>query len=955
MSNAETLSFLSAANPEYIADLYAKYQQSPGAVDNSWATLFSSLGDDGKAIIAELQGASWRPSPEKIAAVLSSTANEEKPAAPKGKPAPAAAAPAASAASVTDSLRALLLVRAYQTRGHLLCDLDPLGLMQKQYHPDLDPKTYGFAESDFDRPIALGKLALGIESATLRQIMAQLQETYCGHIGVEYMHIQDVTQREWMMKRVEQSRNRPSFTPAEKKELLQQLTQADGFEHFAQTKYTSVKRFGAEGGEAVVPAVETLIARSAALGVKEVYIGMAHRGRLNILTNVLGQSFSYLFSIFSGAPSKPDQVHGSGDVKYHLGVSNDREFNGRTVHVSMAANPSHLEFVDPVVAGKVRAKQDMKGDAERNEVMALLIHGDAALAGQGIVPELLMMSDLPGYRVGGTMHVVINNQIGFTTAPAFGRSGNYCTDVAAVIQAPVFHVNGDDLEAVIHACTIAADFRQQFKKDAFVDIICYRRRGHNESDEPAFTQPQMYKIISEKPTVRQIYARQLVSEGVVTAEEAEAMAKEYHARLEKEFEAAKNYKSNQVDMLEGKWAGLKLASGDDRRGDTAITEEMAQKIGKAITSVPAGFDLNPKIARQLEAKKKMFETGEGFDWATAEALAFGGLALEGFRVRLSGQDVGRGTFSHRHAALTDQTTEEKYFPLQHIDPKQATFEVYNSPLSEAGVMGFEYGFSTADPHTLVMWEGQFGDFYNGAQVFVDQFISSAETKWLRLSGLTLLLPHGLEGQGPEHSSARLERFLQMSAEDNWQVANCSTPANYFHILRRQMKRDFRKPLILMTPKSLLRHKLCVSSIADFTGKETFHRVYDDTAKLSKVRRVLICSGKVYYDLYEAREKMGVDNIAILRLEQFYPFPAKSLAEKLEKYPDAEIVWCQEEHENHGGWTYVDRRIEKVLQSIKHKSPRVSYIGRPEAAAPATGTLKVHMAEQEKLVKEALTL
>jgi len=952
--SVETLSFLSAANPDYIADLYAKYEQSPGSVDQSWATLFSGLGDDGKALIAELKGASWRPSPAKIAAVLSSTANEEK-AAPAAKKDAGKAAPAASAASVTDSLKALQIIRAYQNIGHLLCDLDPLGLAKKQYHPDLDPKSYGFTEADYDRPIALGKIALGLESATLRQILAQLKQIYSGHIGVEYMHIQNTAQREWMMQRVEKNNNQPSFSAAEKKELLQELTEADGFEIFAQTKYTSVKRFGAEGGESIVPALEAIITQSAKNGVEEVAIGMAHRGRLNILTNVLGQSFTYLFSIFAGAPSKPDEVHGSGDVKYHLGVSNDREFGGKKVHVSMAPNPSHLEFVDPVVAGKVRAKQEMIGDTERSKVMTLLIHGDAALAGQGIVPELLMMSDLEGYKVGGSMHVVINNQVGFTTSPAYARSGNYCTDVATVIQAPVFHVNGDDVEAVIHVCRIASDFRTQFKKDVFIDLVCYRRRGHNESDEPAFTQPQMYKIISEKPTVRQLYAQQLVSEGLLTAEEATKLSKDYYARLDKEYEAAKNYKPNTIDMLEGKWVGLKVATGDERRGDTAITPEIAQKIGKALTSVPQGFDLNPKIARQLDAKKKMFETGEGFDWATAEALAFGALTLDGFKVRLSGQDVGRGTFSHRHAALTDQTTEKKYYPLQNIDAKQAYFEVHNSPLSEAGVMGFEYGYSVADPRTLVLWEGQFGDFYNGAQVFVDQFISSAETKWLRMSGLTLLLPHGLEGQGPEHSSARLERFLQMSAEDNWQVANCSTPANYFHILRRQMKREFRKPLILMTPKSLLRHKLCVSHLRDFTGKESFHRTLSDTTNVSDVKRVLICSGKVYYDLYEAREKAAISNIAIVRLEQFYPFPDKSLADQLRKYPNAEIVWCQEEHENHGAWTFVDRRIEKVLAAIKHKSTRVSYIGRPEAAAPATGTLRVHIAEQEKLITQALTL
>jgi len=828
-------------------------------------------------------------------------------------------------------------------------------LMPRNYHPELDPKTYGFSEADYDRPIALGKMALGLESATLRQILQHLQETYCSSIGVEFMHIQIPAQKAWLMDRFEQSRNRTKFSAAEKKTLLQQLTQAEGFENFAQTKYTGTKRFGVEGGEAVVPAIEDIIAHSAALGVKEVIVGMAHRGRLNILTNVLGKSFTSIFSVFQGAPSKPDEVQGSGDVKYHLGTSNDRDFRGKTVHVSMAPNPSHLEFVDPVVVGKVRAKQALLKDETHSQVMALLIHGDAALAGQGIVPEILMMSNLPGYRVGGTMHVVINNQIGFTTAPAYARSGNYCSDVAKIVQAPVFHVNGDDMEAVIHVCRLAAEFRNEFKKDVFVDIVCYRRHGHNESDEPAFTQPRMYKVIRDKKTARDVYADKLVVEGTVTEEQSAQMYKDWNAYLEKEFAAVKSYKSNHVDMLEGNWSGLKVATGDDRRGDTAITDDVAKKIGKAITTYPEGFDLNPKIARQLEAKKKMFETGEGIDWATAEALAYGSLALDGYPVRLSGQDCGRGTFSHRHSVLKDQTNENKYIPLNNIDPKQATFEVHDSPLSEAAVMGFEYGYSTTDPRTLVLWEGQFGDFFNGAQVIVDQFVASGETKWLRMSGLVLLLPHGLEGQGPEHSSGRLERFLQMSAEDNWQVANCSTPANYFHILRRQMKRDFRKPLVIMTPKSLLRHKLCVSPLKAFTGSETFHRVLPDTTKLGEVKRVLICSGKIYYDLYEAREKGQINNIALVRLEQFYPFPEKPLADALKPYPNAEIVWCQEEPENQGAWNFVDRRIENVLRSIKHKSQRPNYIGRPEAAAPATGTLKTHVHEQETLIKHALTL
>ncbi len=954
MSNAETLSFLSAADPDYIADLYAKYNRSPSSVDKSWAVLFGSLGDDAKEIVAELQGASWRPSQDKIAAVLSSAANKEeaKPAAKKAAP----AAPAGtSVASVSDSLRAYLLIRSYQVRGHLMADLDPLGLMPRKYHPELDPATYGFSEADYDRPIELGGMVLGLERATLREIMAQLQETYCGSIGVEFMHIQIPEEKAWLMEHFAEHRNRTPFTAEEKKDFLKQLTHAEGFENFAQTKYTGTKRFGVEGGEAVVPAVHEIISHSAQMGVKEVVIGMAHRGRLNILTNVLGKSFTSIFSVFQGAPSKPDAVQGSGDVKYHLGTSNDREFAGNMVHVSMASNPSHLEFVDPVVVGKVRAKQAQRKDETHSEVMALLLHGDAALAGQGIVPEVLMMSNLPGYRVGGTMHVVINNQIGFTTAPAYARSGNYCSDVAKITQAPVFHVNGDDLEAVIHVCRLASEFRHMFKKDVFVDIVCYRRHGHNEADEPSFTQPKMYSVIHDKKTALTVYTEKLVAEGTVTQEEADKMVSDWHDYLEGEFEAVKGYKSNRVDMLEGSWTGMKQANGDDRRGDTAISDDMAQKIGRAITSYPEGFDANSKIVRQLEAKKKMFETGEGFDWATAEALAFGSLALEGYPVRLSGEDCGRGTFSQRHAVLTDQTNEKKYVPLSHIDPEQAKFEVHDSPLSETAVMGFEYGYSTADPRTLVLWEAQFGDFFNGAQVIVDQFISSGETKWLRMSGLVLLLPHGLEGQGPEHSSGRLERFLQMSAEDNWQVANCSTPANYFHILRRQQRRDFRKPLVLMTPKSLLRHKLCVSKLKDFTGKESFHRVIPDHVKLKNVKRVVICSGKVYYDLLEAREKQNIDNVAIVRLEQFYPFPDKPLGDALKQYPDAEIVWCQEEAENQGGWTFVDRRIENVLGQIKHKSKRASYVGRPEAAAPATGTLKNHVHEQETLVNHALTL
>ncbi len=956
----DALSFLSAANPDYLAELYSRYAKDPASIDQSWAALFDGLGSEAPGLLAELKGASWTPAREKLAAVLSTPANDAEPvkALAKGGKTDKAITPAAaglSPAAAADSLKAFRLIRAFMERGHLQAELDPLGLMPRTYHAELDYKSYGFTEADLDRTILLGGL-LGLESASLRQIIDNVTQTYCGTIGVEFMHIQDPAQKEWLMNRFRQTRNRPAYARDKKVHLLERLTAAEGFEKFLDTKFTGTKRFGLEGGEASINAIEQFIARSAELGVKEAVLGMAHRGRLNVLTNVMGKSFTAMFSEFQGTPAKPDDVQGSGDVKYHLGTSSDRDFNGNVVHLSLTPNPSHLEFVDPVVVGRVRAKQRIRGDEDRGQVMGILIHGDAALAGQGVVPETLMMSELPGYRTGGTVHIVINNQIGFTTAPLFSRSGQYCTEIAKMTQAPIMHVNGDDLEAVVHAAEVLAEFRQTFKKDVFLDIVCYRRYGHNEIDEPAFTQPAMYKVIKNKPTSRTVYADKLVAEGTLTQADADAIYARLNDRLEKDFQAATSYKPNRADMLEGHWSGLKVAYGDDRRGSTAITADMAQQIGKALCAVPADFDLNSKIARQLDAKKKMFETGEGFDWATAEALAFGSLALDGFPVRLSGQDCGRGTFSHRHAALTDQQNEKRYVPLNNIAKGQATFEVHDSPLSECGVLGFEYGYTTADPKSLVLWEGQFGDFVNGAQVIIDQFIASAETKWLRMSGLVMLLPHGSEGQGPEHSSARPERFLQLCAEDNWQVANCSTPANYFHILRRQMHRDFRKPLILMTPKSLLRHKLCTSTLEEMTGKSSFHRVLPDTMNLSKkVKRAIICSGKVYYDLYEMREKANIMDIALIRLEQFYPFPAKPLGAELAKYADTDVVWCQEEPENQGAWSFVDRRIEGVLRDIKHKASRPLFVGRPAAAAPATGSLKEHNREQAKLLSEALML
>lgn len=949
MSNLQALSFLSATDPDYIADMYAKYLINPASVDSGWADIFTSLGDEGALFVRELKGASWQPPADKLAAVLSTPANLDLMATKEQKK-------ASQPSTTAIDAQALLLIQAYRTHGHLQANLDPLGLTKKTAVPELDPASYGFSDADMDRKLTENRAFIPA-GTPLKQVVSMLRETYCGTIGAEFTNLRDPAQRQWLRERFETGRGKTSFTAAEKKGFLKNLTQAEGFERFLDVKFTGAKRFGVDGSESSITALEEVISHAAKSGIEEVVLGMAHRGRLNVLTNIMSKPFVAMFSEFQGMSAKPDDVQGSGDVKYHMGYSSDREFDGKKVHLSLAANPSHLEFVNPIATGRVRAKQNIRHDIDKDRVAAILIHGDAALAGQGIVAETLMLSGLRGYSTGGTIHIVINNQIGFTTSPSYSRSGPYCTDIARMIDAPVFHVNGDDVEAVIRVVRLAAEYHKTFRQDIFIDIVGYRRYGHNESDEPAFTQPLMYKTIREKKSTREIYAQKLIAEGVLTPEESEQIYKDWNAFLEQEFKASATYKPNRADMLEGQWRGLKAVrtSEEGPQAETSVTAETLQKIGAALTAIPEGFSLNGKIARQLEAKKKMFETGEGVDWATAEALAFGSLVIEGHPVRLSGQDSGRGTFSHRHAVFTDQENEEKYIPLQHIDSKQAVFEVHDSPLSEAAVLGFEYGYSLADPKTLVLWEGQFGDFVNGAQVIIDQFISASESKWLRMSGLVMLLPHGFEGQGPEHSSARLERFLQASAEDNWRVVNCTTPANYFHVLRRQICHDFRKPLIVMTPKSLLRHKLCVSPLSRFTGEQRFHRVFADDLPVKDIRRVVICSGKVYYDLLEARTTKNITNVALVRLEQFYPFPEQRLAEQLEKYPNADVVWCQEEPANMGGWPFVAPLLEKTLAGIKHKTQRPVYAGRPESAAPATGSLKMHNKEQEALIHQALTL
>ncbi|MDC1115595.1 2-oxoglutarate dehydrogenase E1 component [Alphaproteobacteria bacterium] len=948
--------FLSGANAVYIAQLQQKWRQNPLSVDQEWSRWFEQLDHlatetaQGKATDAAERRPSWGLNGSAVINAASQTDEDSH------HPSTATSSVDIRAATM-DSIKAIMLIRAFRIRGHLQASLDPLNLVEKTYHPELDPETYGFTDADMDRPIFINYV-LGLEVATLRQILDIVRETYCGTIGVEFMHIQNPEQKSWIQERMEAIRNHTEFTSLGKKTIYERLVSAENFEQFLHKKYVGTKRFGMDGAEAIVPALEQILKRGTQLDLKEVVIGMSHRGRLNVLHNVLSKPFRAIISEFLGNPAHPEDVGGSGDVKYHMGASSDRGFDDNEVHLTLNANPSHLEIVNPVVVGRTRAKQKQRQDTDGTKVMGLLIHGDAAFAGQGIVSETFAFSALRGYRTGGTMHIIVNNQIGFTTDPAYSRSSPYPTDVAKMVMSPIFHVNSDDVEAVVHVARIATEFRQKFKTDVVIDMICYRRFGHNEGDEPMFTQPKMYQKIAAHPSVRKMYADKLAAEGVMSAEETQQIVDDHWAHLEAEFEAGTSYKPNKADWLEGKWAGLRAAHGDDRRGATSVSKDVIDNVARAMTTIPDGLTINSKLKRVIEARKTAIASGANIDWSTAEHLAFGTLLVEGNIVRLSGQDSCRGTFSQRHAVFVDQETNERYTPLHHISPDQSTFEVIDSPLSEASVLGFDYGFSQAEPKALVMWEAQFGDFANGAQVIVDQFISSGEAKWLRMSGLVMLLPHGHEGQGPEHSSARLERYLQLCAEDNMQVVNCSTPANYFHVLRRQMRRDFRKPLIIMTPKSLLRHKACVSKIDDFLEGSSFHRVIEesDASISTSPKRIVLCSGKVYYDLIDERQKRGITDVAIVRVEQLYPFPKGPLKRVFEAAPDAQIVWCQEEPMNMGSWDYIDPRLEKLLVSMgTSKHTRPIYVGRNAAASPATGSLSRHLKEQQKLVNDALDL
>lgn len=977
---------LSGINAAWLEALYADYQENPASVPETWRVYFANLAEQdpepSNAADARhaVEGPHWQRKdwPPKVngeaTALLDGdwgsleTSISEKISSARQ----VGTSIATSIQEATkDSLRALMLIRAFRIRGHLIANLDPLGLRPKDVHPELDPSTYGFGPDDYDRPIFIDHV-LGIETATLREILEVLTRTYCGTFAVEFMHITDPDQKAWIQQRIEGPDKDITFTNTGKKAILKKLIEAEGFENFLHKKYTGTKRFGLDGGEAMVPALEQIIKRGGAMGISEIIIGMPHRGRLNVLAAVMGKPYHHIFHEFHGGSVTPDDVGGSGDVKYHLGASSDRSFDENDVHLSLTANPSHLEAVNPVVIGKARAKQDRikrstpNPDNQRHKVLPLLLHGDAAFAGQGVVAEGLGFSGLRGYQAGGTIHFIVNNQIGFTTSPKFARSSPYPSDVAKMIEAPILHVNGDDPEAVVYAAKIATEYRQQFGNDVVIDMFCYRRFGHNEGDEPSFTQPLMYREIRDQATTREIYTKRLLEQGVIDAAWEQNERDEFRSFLEDEFKAGSNFKPNKADWLDGQWSGFVPPADDDRRGNTAVDINTLKDIGAQLTSYPDDFNAHRTLNRVLKQKQKMFETGDNIDWATAEALAYGTLLHDGYNVRLSGQDCRRGTFSQRHAVFIDQETEDTHTPLINLHDSKANFEVHDSNLSEFAVMGFEYGYSLANPKTLVLWEGQFGDFANGAQVIIDQFISTGERKWLRMSGLVLLLPHGYEGQGPEHSSAKLERFLQLCAQDNMQVANCSTPANYFHILRRQMRRNFRKPLILMTPKSLLRHKKCVSTLEEMGPGSSFHRILWDDAEYikgstvdlvddSKIKRVVICSGKVYYDLLEEREKRGINDIYLLRLEQFYPYPAQSMNNELKRFKSAEMVWCQEEPKNMGAWSFIEPNIEWSLAQIKAKHKRPVYVGRHASASPATGLASRHQKELQQFLDEALTV
>lgn len=923
----EKFSYLQGINADYIEHLFSHYQSDPDSVDESWRLFFEGL---------EL-GAS-------------------EPAAPAGAPAVITAPPLREGLEQDEAAEAKvgLLIQSYRELGRLLAHFDPLSEPPTE-HELLRLERFGLTQADLKRTFGAGRL-LGLGSAKLEDIIARLKEIYCGSIGVEYTHIEDAESRSWLRNKMEVSRNKAVLTAETKRRILEKLSESEAFETFLHTRYVGQKRFSGEGADGVIPLIDCLIDRGGALGVKEIVMGMAHRGRLSVLVNIFGKSPAAIFSEFEGRINDAKDA-GEGDVKYHQGFSADviTPRSKAQVHLSLASNPSHLEYVNPVIEGVARAKQEMRQDAERAQVVPILIHGDASFAGQGIVYEMLNLSKLDGYTTGGTIHIVINNQVGFTTSPREARSTTYATDVAMMLEIPIFHVNGDDPEALFYLGELAMEYRQRFHRDVVIDLVCYRRHGHNEGDEPTFTQPLMYKKIKNHPTPRAIYAKKLIAEGVITENEAEAMVTKLYERFAAEQQAARATPPPlSISVFEGCWRGLHKPTPAElfEPAQTAVPIPTLRQIASEMTTVPSGFTVHPKLEKLLQARRESVYEGKAIDWGTAELLAYGSLIGEGFTVRLSGQDSERGTFSHRHAVLHDFETGVTYTPLAHLSSAKAPFFVYNSSLSEAAVLGFEFGYSLADPRALTLWEAQFGDFANGAQVLIDQFITTSESKWSRMSGLVMLLPHGYEGQGPEHSSARPERFLQLCGRYNIQVCNFTTPAQLFHALRRQLVRPFRKPLIVMSPKSLLRHPLAVSSLEEL-AQGRFHEVLRDPKPIAKagVKRVILCWGKVFYELWQERERRTAHDIAILRVEQLYPWPEPFIAEALAEYPDTvEIVWVQEEPRNMGGWSFFrERWLDGTLGSRK-----LHYIGRPIAAAPAVGSAKQHENEQRLLIESAFS-
>ena len=945
----EKTSFLNKSNNKFIENMYVRFIENDPSLPESWKIYFSNLNEDLDSVAKEIKGPTWNPRQIEIITTknpsknnnLSLSATEEE----KQK---------------NDTIKAIALIRAYRIRGHLNANLDPLGLMERKYLHELNPSDHGFKKEDHDRKIYLSSYT-DKSYSSINEIISNLKKIYCANIGVEFMHISDPIEKIWMRERMEKKENQIKFTENGKKAILNKIIQAEGFEKFLAVKFVGTKRFGLDGAESLIPALEQIIKRGGQLGVKEVKIGMPHRGRLNVLANVLQKSYKRIFNEFAGEFSNTTQDT-AGDVKYHLGASSDREFDGNSVHVSLTDNPSHLEAVDPVVLGQTRAKQFFHKDIKRNKVIPILIHGDAAFAGQGIVAECFAMSGLPGHNTGGTIHIIVNNQIGFTTSPRFARSSPYPSDLGKVVDSPILHCNGDDPEAVIHCAKIAIEFRQKFNKDVVIDMICYRRFGHNEGDEPSFTQPLMYQKIRQHPSTLNVYGNKLIKDEIINEEEFNLMKKEFKNLLEEQYKTAKDYKPK-IEWYEGTWSRYKPEKGKDKRGKSGVELDKIQKISEKINKIPSDINVHKTISKILDVRQQSIIKKKGIDWSTAESLAFGTLLEEGFPVRLVGQDSGRGTFSQRHSVLRNQIDNSRYIPLNNISEKQKKFEVVDSFLSELAVLGFEYGYSLVEPSTLTIWEAQFGDFANGAQVIIDQFISSGERKWSRASGLVMLLPHGYEGQGPEHSSGRLERFLQLCAQDNIQVMNCTTPANYFHALRRQIHRDFRKPLVIMTPKSLLRNKYCVSNLEDFGKDNSFHRILWDHAlerknefiqlkKPEQINKVIMCSGKIYFDLLDARENLKKDDIVLIRIEQLYPFPAKSLVKELKPYAkNAKFYWCQEEPKNMGAWFSVRDYIQWTLDTVGANNNKISYIGRNPSASPATGYAKRHLVQQKEILEK----